>query len=166
MTDTDRVTSEADAPAHAARPPQGRVRVAGAVAGVAAIVAAVAVAVPTLRSGPAPAAESLTTARSLTVTIPPAVIPLSDDELTALLDRPAHLGPLQDPGRLGSCLGALGYPTATVILGAETVEINGRSAVVLLVAAEDQRVVNVVAVAAQCSAADTGLLADTVIPRP
>ena len=166
MADTGRVTSEADAPAHAARPPQRRMRLAGAVAGIAAIVAAVAVAVPTLQGDPAPVAETLTTARSLTVTIAPAVIPMSDAELAALLDRPADLGALQQPGRLGSCLGGLGYPTSTAILGAETVDINGRASVVLLVGAENPRLITVLAVDTQCSAADTGLLADTVIPRP
>jgi hypothetical protein len=134
--------------------------------GIAAITAAIAVAVPTLRDGPAPAAGTLTTARSLTVTIPPAVIPLSDADLAALPDRPARLGVLGEPGRLGSCLGGLGYSTSTAVLGAETVDINGRAAVVLLVAADDPQTMNVLAVAAYCSAADTGLLVDTVIPRP
>lgn len=164
---TTEVKAGAGIPAHAVRPPQRGLRLAGAMAGLAAIGAAIAVAVPTLRSGPAPAAETtLTTARLLTVTIPPAVIPLSEAELAALLAQPVHLGALGHPGRLGSCLDGLGYPTSTVILGAETVQINGRSAVVLLVGADDPRVINVLAVAAQCSAADTGLLADTVLARP
>jgi hypothetical protein len=152
--------------AHSARPAHRGLRLAGAAAGVAAIAASIGVAVPTLLGGPAPAAGTLTTARYLTVAVAPAVIPLSDAELADLVGRPLHLGVLEDAGRLSSCLGGLGYPASTAVLGAETVEINGRSAVLLLVAADDPSVVNVLAVATHCSVADTGLLADTDIPRP
>jgi len=167
MTDTGRVgTSTADSPAHAARPPQHRLRAACAAAGIVAIVVAIGVAVPTLLGGSAPAASTLTTARSLTVAVRQAAVPLSDTELIALLDQPAELGALGDPGRLGSCLSGLGYPTSTAVLGARTVTINGRAAVVLLIGADDPGMINVLAVTSHCSVAATGLLADTVVPRP
>ena len=138
---------------------------AGALVGVVAIAAAVAIAVPTLQGGSAPAASTLTTARSLTVTVPQAAVPLTEAELTALLQQPVDLGELHVPARLGSCLGGLGYPTSTQVLGAQTVEINGRPAVVLLIAADDPGLLNAFAVSPHCSGADTGLLADTVVPR-
>lgn len=134
--------------------------------GVAAIAVAIAVAVPTLLSDPAPAASYLTTARSLTVTIPRAVIPLTDEELVALLQQPPDLGRLQSPARLASCLSGLGYPTTTEVHGARPVEINGRPAVVLLLAADHPGVLNALAVAPQCSVAHTGLVADTTVTRP
>jgi hypothetical protein len=136
-----------------------------ATAGVAAIVVAIAVAVPTLLSDPAPAAGTITTARSLTVEVPRAVIPLSGTELGELLQRPAELGTLQEPARLTSCLAGLGYPTGTAVLGGRTVEINSRPAVVLLLEGDHPGVVSVLAVAPQCSVAHTGLMADTAVPR-
>lgn len=167
MTDTGRVgTSAADSPAHAARPPQHRLRLAGAAAGIVAIVVAIGVAVPTLVGGSAPAASTLTTARSLTVAVPQATVPLTDLQLLALLDRPADLGVLREPGRLSSCLSGLGYPMSTAVLGAQPVDINGRAAVVLLVGADDPGMINVLAVTPHCSVADTGLVADTAVARP
>lgn len=166
MPDTGGVGTSADSPAHAARPPQHRLQIAGAAAGVAAIVVAIGVAVPTLLGGSAPAASTLTTARSLTVAVPQAVVPLTEPQLLALLDRPADLGVLREPGRLSSCLSGLGYPVSTAVLGAAPVEINGRAAVVLLVGADDPGMINVLAVTPHCSDADTGLLADTAVPRP
>jgi hypothetical protein len=128
--------------------------------------AAVGLSVPSLGSDPAPAASSITTARSLTVTIPRAIIPLSADELAALLQQPPDLGPLRDPSRLASCLGGLGYPTLTTVHGARPVEMNGRPAVVLLLPAEVPGVFDALAVAPHCSMAHTGLVADTTVTRP
>ncbi|CAN5172815.1 hypothetical protein BH11ACT7_BH11ACT7_11740 [soil metagenome] len=138
----------------------------GATAGVVAIAAAVAIAVPTLQGGSAPAANTLTTARSLTVSVPQAAVPLTERQLSALLEQPADLGALGAPGRLSACLGGLGYPSSTPVLGATPVDINGRPAVVLLIAAEDPRLIDALAVGPYCSGADTGLVADTVVPRP
>ncbi|AQA03057.1 hypothetical protein BVC93_12135 [Mycobacterium sp. MS1601] len=149
-------------PAHAARPP---LRVAGALAGLVAIVVAVVVAVRAFSGDPAPAADTLVTARSLTVTIPQHVVPLTADELADLQTQPPDLGVLAQPARLSSCLAGLGYPSATEVLGARPVEINGRPAVVLLLAADDPALVTALAVTPQCSVANTGLLADTTVPR-
>lgn len=136
------------------------------IVGAGAALAAVAVAVPTLLRDPvAPTTGTLTTARSLTVTIPAAVIPLTEAELLAMLDSPPQLGPLQDPARLTSCLDGLGYPDAGYLLGARPVEINHRPAVVLLLRDDDTMVINALAVSPQCTAAHTGLLADTTVTR-
>lgn len=166
VLDTGQMGISVDPPAHAAHPARGGLRLAGVVAGVAAITAAIAVAVPTLRGDPAPAASSLTTARSLTVTVPRAVIPLSGDELGALLRQPPDLGPLQAPSRLASCLSGLGYPTDTTVLGARPVEINGRPAVVLVLPDDAPGLLAALAVAPHCSGAHTGLVADTTVTRP
>lgn len=141
-------------------------RPAGVVIGIAAIAVAIGVSVPTLLSDAAPAAGTLTTARSLTVGVPRAVIPLSGAELGALLHQPPDLGSLRDPSRLASCLSGLGYPITTAVQGARPVEINGRPAVVLLLESEQPGVVNALAVAPQCSVAHTGLFADTTVTRP
>lgn len=163
VRDTDGVQPEP--PAHAARPPGTRLRTVGVLAGVSAIGVAVAVAVPSLGGDPAPAAGTVVTARSLTVTVPQNRVPLSADELAALLRAPAQLGPLAAPARLSSCLDGLGYGSGTAVLGARPVEINGRPAVVLLLPADDPAVVAALAVSSRCSAADTGLLAETTVGR-
>jgi len=163
VRDTDGVQPEP--PAHAARRPGTRLRTAGVLAGVSAIAVAVAVAVPSLRGDPAPAAGTVVTARSLTVTVPQNRVPLSEDELTALLRSPAELGPLGAAARLSSCLDGLGYGSGTAVLGARPVEINGRPAVVLLLQADDPAAVAALAVSPQCSAADTGLIAETSVRR-
>jgi hypothetical protein len=141
------------------------------VAGVGAIVAAAAVAVPTLSADhaaddPAPGAATITTARLLTVTVAQATVPLTGAELLDLLDKPAELGDLDDPMRLGSCLTGLGYSPDTAVLGGTPTEINGRPAVVLLLAADDPGLLTAFAVAPRCSAALTGLVADTTVARP
>ncbi len=150
-------------PAHAVRPPGTRLRTAGVLAGVSAIAVAIAVAVPSLGGDPAPAAGTVVTARSLTVTVPQNRVPLSEDELTALLRSPAELGPLGAAARISSCLDGLGYSSGTAVLGARPVDINGRPAVVLLLPADEPAVVAALAVSPQCSAADTGLIAETVV---
>lgn len=170
MLDTDPVGTPDGRPAHSVAPRLPVVRRTGAIAGVAAVIIAVAVAVPTLTTGSTPqaqtpAASTVTTARLLTVTVPQAVIPLTDTQLLELLDKPAELGGLDNSARLRSCLDGLGYPSDTAVLGGTAVEINGRPAVVLLLAADDPGWVNALAVAPQCSAALTGLVADTSVPR-
>lgn len=128
---------------------------------------AVGLAVPALLGqATLPATSTLTTARSLTVEVPVAVIPLSAAELADLVDAPADLGALTDRARLASCLAGLGYRSSTPVLGARRTQINGRPVVMLLLTADDPALVNVLAVTPQCSTADTGLLADTTIPRP
>jgi hypothetical protein len=102
------------------------------------------------------------------------VIPLSQSEILGLLDRSPDFGPvggplassLNDPQRRASCLSGLGYPASTRVLGARPLEINARSGVVLVLPADTPDSLAVFAVALNCSAADTGLLANTQIPRP
>lgn len=169
MLDTGPVGVYAGRAGRSGLPQLPAMRRAGAIAGIAAVVVAVAVAVPTLTEPapdpPAPAAGPVTTARLLTVTVPQAVVPLTDAQLLELLDKPAELGTLNSSTRLGSCLDGLGYPSDTAVLGGTAVEINGRPAVVLLLAADDPGWVNALAVAPQCSAALTGLVADKTVPR-
>ncbi|SPM33865.1 putative alanine rich protein [Mycobacterium rhizamassiliense] len=92
-------------------------------------------------------------------------IPLSAAELRDLLNHPADYGPLSDPARRASCLSGLGYPASTPVLGGRPVEINARPGIVLVLPADAPNTLAVFAVALNCSAADTGLLADTQIPR-
>ena len=86
---------------------------------------------------------------------------------TALLDQRPELGPLADPGRRASCLSGLGYPAATPILGARTIRSPGSQEALVLVLADrpgDPGPLTALAVSLTCSAADTGLLGETVVP--
>ena len=94
-------------------------------------------------------------------------IPLTRAEIWDLLGRaPDYGGVLGDPARRASCLGGLGYPASTPILGARPVRINDHPGVLLVVATDMAGAVAAFAVAPACSAADTGLLASTQVPRP
>ena len=158
---------EAAPPAgHSARPRARPGRMVAAVAGVAAILAAVGVGTAALITAPEPAPSTQVTAEHITVSTPPMVIPLSQDEIRGLLGQSPDYGPLGDPARRASCLTGLGYPAATQVLGARQVEINARPGVVLVLAGDSPHSLAVYAVALNCNAADTGLLANTEIPRP
>ena len=100
-------------------------------------------------------------------------IPLSQPEILGLLAQSpdfgapeARPGPPQDPSRRASCLSGLGYPASTPVLGARPIEINARPGVLLVLPGDTPDNLAVFAVAPNCSAADTGLLADTQVPRP
>jgi len=152
--------------AHSARPRVRPLRTIAAVAGFCAVVAAVAFGTIALLRAPDPTPSNTSvTAEHITVS-PPTVIPLSQDEILGLLNRPPDYGPFADPARRASCLTGLGYPAASQVLGARPIEINGRSGVLLVVAGDTPHGVAAYAVALNCSAADTGLLANTQIPRP
>lgn len=155
----------ADRPAHAARPGARPARVAAAVAGLAAAAAAIGLGTAALIAAPAPAPSSLTTAQHITVSRPPAVIPLSDAQILALLDAAPDYGPLADPGRRATCLSGLGYPTSARVLGAQPVQITGHPGVLLVLAGDTPDAVLALAVAPSCNSANTGLLADRVVPR-
>lgn len=157
----------ADGPAaHSARPRTRPARVAAAAAGLIAALGAAGVGTVALMRAPGPAPSTPETAELITVSTSPMVIPLTQDEILALLDHPPDYGALADPARRASCLTGLGYPAATPVLGARPVEINARPGVVLVVAADAPHTLAVYAVAPNCSAADTGLLANTQVPRP
>jgi len=154
----------AQIPRHAARPGIGRLRLAGALAGCTAVLAAAGIGVFALARTPAhPPAPGYTTAREITTRTD--AIPLSGEQLRALLTQPPHYGALADPLRRGACLRGLGYPADTAVLGAASVQMRNRGAVVLLLAGEQGHTVDVLAVPDTCNAADTGLLAQTTLPR-
>lgn len=152
--------------AHSARP---RIRPASAVAGMGAVVAAVGVGTAALINAPEPTPSTPATAEHITVSTPPMTIPLSRVEILGLLDRTPDYGPpgaaLGDPPRRASCLSGLGYPASTQVLGARPVEINARPGVLLVLPGDTPENLAVYAVALNCSAADTGLLANTQVPR-
>jgi hypothetical protein len=156
--------------AHSARPHVRPARVAAGVAGLAAVLAAIGFGAAALLNAPAPTPSTEVTAEHITVSTPTMVIPLSQSEILRLLDRSPDFGPvggpLNDPQRRASCLSGLGYPASTRVLGARPIEINARSGVVLVLPADTPDSLAVFAVALNCSAADTGLLANTQIPRP
>ena len=152
--------------AHAVRPRIRPARVVAAVAGVGALLAAIGVGTAALITAPAPTPSTPVTAEHITVSTPPMAIPLSQDEILGLLDQSPDYGPLGDPARRASCLSGLGYPASTQVLGARRVEINARPGVVLVMPGDTPHSLAVYAVALNCSAADTGLLANTQVPAP
>lgn len=151
--------------AHWARPHLGPARVVAGVAGVCAVLAAVGVGTVALISAPEPAPSTPATAQHITVSTPPMTIPLSQAEILGLLNRGPDYGPLGDPARRASCLSGLGYPASTQVLGARPVDINARPGVLLVLPGDTPDNLAVFAVALNCSAADTGLLANTQVPR-
>ncbi|HTX94863.1 MAG TPA: hypothetical protein VME67_08425 [Mycobacterium sp.] len=156
--------------AHSARPHIRPARLAAALAGVGAVLAAIGVGTAALLSAPQPTPSTPATAEHITVSTPPAVIPLSREDILALLNRGPDYGPpagpLSDPARRASCLTGLGYPASTQVLGARPIDINARPGVVLVLPGDTPRSLAVYAVALNCSAADTGLLASSELPRP
>lgn len=150
---------------HAARPHVRPARVLAVVAGLCAIAAAVGVGTAALLDAPSPALSTPATAQHITVSTPPPAIPLSQAEILDLLHRPPEYGPLSSPALRASCLSGLGYPASTQVLGARPVEVNARPGVLLVVAGDSPDNLAVYAVALNCSAADTGLLASTTVAR-
>jgi len=154
--------------AHTARP--GRLprstRLAIALAGLAAAAVAAWLGTAALISPPTPMPSRPTTAEHITVSRPPMMIPLSDQQILALLDDKPDFGPLADPQRRTSCLTGLGYPANARVLGARPVQIAGRSAILLVFADDTPGTVTALAVAPNCSSVDTGLLADRHVHRP
>ncbi|OBJ51847.1 hypothetical protein [Mycobacterium sp. 1423905.2] len=151
--------------AHAARPPLRPARIAAGIAGLVAVAVAIWVGTTALLREPPPAPSAPTTAQHITVSTPPATIPLSAAEIRDLLNQPPDYGPLTTAGMRASCLGGLGYPTSVQVLGARQIEINARPLVLLVVPGDTPDSLAAFAVALNCSAADTGLLASTVVPR-
>jgi len=141
-------------------------RLAVAATGLAAVAAAVWLGTAALVKAPAPTPSEPTTVEHITVSRPPATIPLSDQEILAQLDHVPDFGPLTDPQRRASCLAGLGYPAEARLLGARPVEIAGRPAVLLLLPGDTPGAVTALAVAPTCSSIDTGLLADRIVNRP
>ncbi|OBK50822.1 hypothetical protein [Mycobacterium sp. 1081908.1] len=153
------------AAAHSARPHLGPARVVAGLTGVGAVLAAIGVGTVALISAPEPAPSTPATAEHITVSTPPMTIPLSQAEILGLLNLSPDYGPLGDPARRASCLSGLGYPASTQVLGARPVDINARPGVLLVLPGDTPENLAVFAVAPNCSAADTGLLANTQVPR-
>jgi hypothetical protein len=160
-------------PAHSARPRIRPARVIAGVAGLCAVVAAIGVGTAALLNLPAPTPSTEATAEHITVSRPasePAlVIPLSQPQILGLLDHRPDFGPpggpLEDPPRRASCLRGLGYPPSVAVLGARPIEVNSRPAVLLVLPGDTPNDLAVFAVALNCSAVDTGLMASTQVPR-
>ncbi|TVS77837.1 hypothetical protein [Mycobacterium helveticum] len=152
-------------PAHSARPRIRPARVVAAFAGLGAALAGIGLGTAALLHAPTPTASTEVTAEHITVSAPPRAIPLSRPEILDLLHRNPDYGPLGDPQRRASCLTGLGYPASTRVLGARPVAINSRPGVLLVLPGDVPGNLAVFAVGPSCSAADTGLLADTQVPR-
>jgi hypothetical protein len=115
---------------------------------------------------PAPTRPAGPTAEKITVSRPPGDVPLSNPQIVGLLSRSPDYGPLADPARRASCLTGLGYSAATAVLGAQPVDMQGRPAVLMVLAANTPRTVLVLVVEPGCNSAHTGLLANTLVTRP
>src|SRR5262249_8569725 len=135
-------------------------------AGLGAVAAAIALGTTALVNAPEPAPSGPTTAEHITVSTPPPAIPLSDAQILDLLNRAPDYGPLSDPARRASCLSGLGYSASTPVLGGQPIDINARPGVLLVVPGDTPDKLAVFAVALNCSAADTGLLASAQVSRP
>lgn len=156
--------------AHSARPRLRPARVIAAVAGLCAALAAIGFGTVALLNAPEPSPSTPDDVQHITVSTPPMEVPLSPNEILGLLDRApdfgSSAGTLGDPARRASCLTGLGYPAATQVLGARPVEINARPGIALVIPGDSPHVLAVYVVSPTCSAADTGLLANTQVPRP
>ena len=141
-------------------------RLAALAAGICATLAAVVVGGAMLVRAPAPARSTGPTARSITVSRPATELPLSNPQIIGLLSTGPNYGPLADSDQRRSCLSGLGYSTATTVLGAQPVDMDGRAAVLMVLPADTPRMVLALVVESDCNAAHTGLLANTLVARP
>ena len=141
-------------------------RLAVAMTGLTAVAVAAWLGTQALITAPAPTTSRPTTIEHITVSRPPQTIPLSDQQILALVDHEPDFGPLTDPRRRASCLSGLGYPANARMLGARPIDIAGHPAVLLVLPGDALGDVKAVAVAPTCSAANTGLSADRIVTRP
>ena len=137
-----------------------------AATGLAAVAIAVWLGTSALITAPTSTPSRPTTINHITVSRPPQTIPLSDQQIVALLDRAPDFGPLTDPRRRASCLAGLGYSADTRVLGARPVDITDHAAVLLVLPGDAPETLAALAVAPSCSAANTGLSADRIVHRP
>jgi hypothetical protein len=141
-------------------------RLAIALTGLTAVAVAAWLGTRALITAPESTTSRPTTIEHLTVSRPPQTIPLSDQQILAVIDREPDFGPLTDPRRRASCLSGLGYPANTRVLGARPIDIAGHPAVLLVLPGDAPGTVKALAVAPTCSAANTGLSADRMVTRP
>ena len=164
MEPTHSVTPASTGPAaHSRRPTIRKGRLIAAGVGLAAVLAAVGLGTAALLKSTGPTTSTLTSASLITVT---PKMPISSRDLNGLIARSPDFGPLTDPKRRAACLSALGYPSSVQVLGAETLQVDGRPAIVLVLPGDQPDVIIGVAVSANCSSVDTGLIADTTVRRP
>jgi len=141
-------------------------RLAVVLTGLTAVAVAAWLGTRALITTPASTTSRPTTIEHITVSRPPQTIPLSDQQILALLDHEPDFGPLTDPRRRASCLAGLGYPANARVLGARPIDIAGHPAVLLVLPGDAPGNVKALAVAPTCSAANTGLSADRMVTRP
>jgi hypothetical protein len=141
-------------------------RLAVALTGLTAVAVAAWLGTRALITAPAPTTSRPTTIEHITVSRPPQTIPLSDQQILALVDHEPDFGPLTDPRRRASCLSGLGYPANARVLGARPIDIAGHPAILLVLPDDAPGDVKALAVAPTCSAANTGLSADRIVTRP
>lgn len=141
-------------------------RMAVAAAGLLAVAVAAWLGTRALITAPVSTTSRPTTIEHITVSRPPQTIPLSDQQILALVGRDPDFGPLSDAHRRVSCLSGLGYPASTLVLGARPIDIAGHPAVLLVLPGDAPDDVKALAVAPTCSAVDTGLSADRIVTRP
>ena len=153
------------APKHSVRHTPRSQLVALVVGVGAAVVGAVLGAVMLVRD-PAPTRSAGPTAETITVSRPANTLPLSDPQIVGLLADSPDYGPLADPQRRASCLSGLGYTAATPVLGARPVDMQGRPAVLMVLAADTPGTLLALVVEPDCNSAHSGLLANTLVTRP
>jgi hypothetical protein len=161
MDDGNRVTGITGRD-HRARRPAARL---GAVVGAAAAICAAALGTVMLTRTAAPPAATSPTAEHIAVSSGPP-IPLSGPQIAGLLQARPDYGPLADPQRRASCLSGLGYSTSVPVLGAQPVQMGDRPGVLLVLGGPTPKDLLALVVQPNCSSVDTGLIADTQIPRP
>ncbi|MDZ4265044.1 MAG: hypothetical protein U1D00_04945 [Mycobacterium sp.] len=149
------------------RPSLTRRQRAGLTLGIGAVAAAVVLGAVMVTRDDGSALPSGPTADQITVeqTVDDTDFPVSDTELQAALSEVADLGPLADAQRRAACLAGPGHSPAPEVLGGRQLEVSGRPAVLLLIPGEPPGQVLALAVEPDCSAADTGLIAERVLPR-
>jgi hypothetical protein len=136
------------------------------VAGVGAAVIGVVVGAVMLTRDPAPTWSAGPTAESITVSRPATELPVPEPEIVGLLSQTPDYGPLADPQQRASCLSGLGYSAATPVLGARPVDMHGRPAILMVLAADTPGKLLALVVTPDCNSAHTGLLANTLVTRP
>lgn len=160
-----RAALRAEGPAHSARHTP-RWHLIALVAGVGAAIVGVVVGAVMLTRDPAPRWSAGPTAESITVPRPATELPVPEPEIVGLLSQTPDYGPLADPEQRASCLSGLGYSAATPVLGARPVDMHGRPAILMVLAADTPRKLLALVVAPDCNSAHTGLLANTLVTRP
>lgn len=141
--------------AHAARPAIRPVRAAIAALPILGVAGALAVG-----HSAGPTAGTPPSARLITTT-PRVPLPVAD--LAALTTRRPDFGRLADPA---ACLRRLGYPATLPVLGARSVLVAGRPAVVLVLPGQRADEIVGVTVGEDCGETRARVIADTTVRRP